>query len=627
MRHPSSTPRPALAALAAAGLASLLAALPLASAAAQGRDTTARDTTARDSARAEAPAQPSSAGVLARDVANEVVTLYNAPSTLRVSGSLDVAPGRVIEGNVAVLDGPLTIAGEVHGSVVAINADVVLKPSARIDGDVIVVGGIVQGRTEGYVGGDIRVYREVLYYREEEGRLVVARAESGGEADERWWQRWRNRRSRRTRGDILLSTAHTYNRVEGLPVYLGPAWRQDVALGRLSVEATGILRSADHFHWDSRNIGHRAKGELRLGGRSGVTLGGAAYDSVDAVEPWQLTSAEVGLASFFLHRDYRDYFGRHGGAVYATLHVGRDVALGLKLSDERWASRDVRDPFTLFRDGAGWRANPRLDDGRFHVATGTLQVDTRNDVDNPWAGWFLVADFERGSGAVTSFGPRSTYGAAAPVSPTTAVPGTRVTYSRGFLDLRRYNRLAPNAQLNLRLVLGGALGGDELPLERRLSVGGPGTIPGYDFRSLPRSGPDVLQCSSGSGGEPAGVPAQCDRIALVQAEYRGDLRLDLDGDDEEEGGRWHWWDYGLHRTGSWVVFADAGRGWLLAGTRAAVGAPRDLVYRREAFPALSTFRTDVGIGVDFDPVGFYVAKSVSDAKEPANFLVRVRKRF
>ena len=33
------------------------------------------------------------------------------------------------------------------------------------------------------------------------------------------------------------------------------------------------------------------------------------------------------------------------------------------------------------------------------------------------------------------------------------------------------------------------------------------------------------------------------------------------------------------------------------------------------------------IGLDFDPIGVYVAKSVSDTKEPANFFVRVRKRF
>jgi hypothetical protein len=56
-------------------------------------------------------------------------------------------------------------------------------------------------------------------------------------------------------------------------------------------------------------------------------------------------------------------------------------------------------------------------------------------------------------------------------------------------------------------------------------------------------------------------------------------------------------------------------------------APNDLVYSRSSFPELGTFRTDVGVGIDFDPIGVYVAKAVSDAKQPANFFVRVRRRF
>jgi len=61
----------------------------------------------------------------------------------------------------------------------------------------------------------------------------------------------------------------------------------------------------------------------------------------------------------------------------------------------------------------------------------------------------------------------------------------------------------------------------------------------------------------------------------------------------------------------------------------------DLVYPRDAVPRFGTFRTDLGVGLDFGSagdndfggLGVYVAKSVSDAGEPANFMVRVRRRF
>ena len=44
-------------------------------------------------------------------------------------------------------------------------------------------------------------------------------------------------------------------------------------------------------------------------------------------------------------------------------------------------------------------------------------------------------------------------------------------------------------------------------------------------------------------------------------------------------------------------------------------------------PSPETFRTDVGLGLDFTNLGLYVAKATSDLKEPANFLVRVRRRI
>jgi len=107
-------------------------------------------------------------------------------------------------------------------------------------------------------------------------------------------------------------------------------------------------------------------------------------------------------------------------------------------------------------------------------------------------------------------------------------------------------------------------------------------------------------------------------MVLFQAEYRGDLWLSMFGD-------WQWinsWRHGgwRHRA-QWVVFTDAGRGWLV-GDRLG-----DLQYPRDQLPAFSTFKTDIGLGFDAGLIGLFVAKSVSDSKEPPNFFVRVGKRF
>jgi hypothetical protein len=70
-----------------------------------------------------------------------------------------------------------------------------------------------------------------------------------------------------------------------------------------------------------------------------------------------------------------------------------------------------------------------------------------------------------------------------------------------------------------------------------------------------------------------------------------------------------------------VAFVDAGRGWLV-GNR-----DGDLTYSSTSLPGLDTWRTDVGLGLDLGLAGVYVAKAVSDAKEPANFFIRIRGRF
>lgn len=546
-------------------------------------------------------------GPVPRDVAREALTVYNAPPTVRSLGPYTVDSGAVVDADVAVVDGPVVVAGRVTGRLVAINADVHLEPGGRLDGDLLVIGGSVTATGNPQVGGDVRIYRERLAYLERGDVLVLSDSAGGMPALEELWATWKAR-ERRSGVRFTITSAGTYNRVEGLPILAGPEYRGPRAWGETRVRVFGVFRTADDFRWDSRNLGHDVSGSVALGARRGVRLGGELYDVVRPVEAWQLQDDEVGLGSFILRRDFRDYFGTHGGALSATAFLGPDADLAVRLADERWASRESRSPLSLFRNGSPWRDNPTADEGRFHVASAALRVDTRNVVDRPWSGWYLLADYERGSGHVESF---------ATLSPGVRSTGSPdVTYGRGFLDLRRYNRLAPGAQLNVRLVLAGWLHGDPLPAQRRLAVGGPGSLPGYGFRALSGSS-DLGQCSIGE--VPAGMPAQCDRIALVQVEYRGDLHLHDFGRVGDLVGR------GWRHDAQWVAFANSGRGWLVGGDTDPAGPP--LRLGRRSFPSLDSFRTDLGVGVDLGVLGLYIARGISDPGLRTHFVVRLNERF
>ncbi|MDQ3672803.1 MAG: outer membrane protein assembly factor [Gemmatimonadota bacterium] len=417
--------------------------------------------------------------------------------------------------------------------------------------------------------------------------------------------------ARQTRSSgLMLSSGKTYNRVEGLPVQLGPVFRDSVGSAAFNVQVLGIIRSADTFHWDSENLGHRATADVRVGRGRGYSLAVSSYDVVTPVETWQLGDPDASLATLFGHRDFRDYFGRHGARASATFHMSARSSVGIDWSDERWQSRRVRSVFSVFGNGKSWRANPTVDAGRFHLGVLRANVDTRNDELNPATGWLILAEYERGTGSYTDVGPTS------PLA-RQAIP-SRIGYGRTVLDLRRYNRVSPSTQLNARLVLGGWLHGDELPLQRRFSVGGIGTLPGFDFRRIVPSAVDVAQCGE-SPAVPAGVPAQCERVALVQLEYRSEINSPIFDFLNARPIRLRGIGFTVEPTA--VAFVDAGRGWL-------VGPPSGtLQYRSGSIPAFGTFRTDLGLGLDLGIIGIYVAKAVSDASEPANFFLRVRRRF
>lgn len=423
-------------------------------------------------------------------------------------------------------------------------------------------------------------------------------------------------RTARNSASISVTSGGGYNRVEGMPVLLGPVVATRLGTTRFRISALGVLRSAGTFRMDSENIGHDLRLAAVFDPEERTTLVARTYDIVDAVEDWQIPRDEAGLAAFFFRSDFRDHYGRHGASLSGTYAASRRATLLASFARERWHSREVRDVLTVFRNGKAWRPNPAMDEGLFRIGTAALAYDTRNDPRRPTTGWLVRTAYELGSGRVDNFGATSDAARA-------TGSDTDVTYGRLFVDVRRYFRLSPTKQLSGRLVLGGWVHGDELPLQRRLSVSGVGVIPGIDFRE-PSLGPDVGQCSTAPA--PAGDPAQCERALVAQAEYRIALPS-RPGSILGRTVRIRSRAFTLNP--SLVLFADAGRGWLLE-PRGGSGAPvaaEDLVYSARTIPPLGTFRTDVGLGVDLGLFGIYAAKSLSESGEPVNIFLRARRRF
>lgn len=79
---------------------------------------------------------------------------------LVVHGDYQIPRGRVVDGNLALLNGELRLGGEVKGDVLVLNGTLSLEPSAEVHGDVLQVGGDVE-RHGGRVDGEFLSLRSV----------------------------------------------------------------------------------------------------------------------------------------------------------------------------------------------------------------------------------------------------------------------------------------------------------------------------------------------------------------------------------------------------------------------------------------------------------------------------------
>lgn len=558
-------------------------------------------------------------GSVPRDVALDVTRVFNASATRKVRGDFTMAATDTVRSSLAVLNGNVRLSGVVFGDVVVLNGDVVLTDGARIEGGLTVVGGTFQAPERPNVAGEIRVW-SARYRYQESGDTLVAETDLLTR-----FSQWVNEEDEGgTLSQFFVTTAHTYNRVEGLPIFVGPRFQTRTGNTRVRAELFGIFRTGDRLVWNDENLGHRVLFEVRQGNRAGVAVGGRVFEEVEAMEDWQLTDAEVGLATFLFSRDYRDYHERHGGQAYVSLFAGRGHEVRASYGEERWNTLAARDVFRL-DDDVAFRNNPRGDQGVVRLLTLSGTFDTRTDSRNPRSGWYLRGEYEQGSSGALTLAPLTVGAGQVSNILRNVLPPQQVRYHRAFFDLRRYSRIGPNTQLNLRAVFGGWVNGDPLPVQRRLSVSGIDALPGFDFRRTLGSA-DVGTCATGDATTYTvlGRPAQCERIALLQVEWKGDFRINLFGDDDSDR-RWRFGRGGAD--GTWVLFANSGRGWLVNRGTGAPAFVDPLIYGRTRMPELRTWRSDIGGGFDFGDIGVYVAQAVSQRGLSPNVYVRLGHRF
>lgn len=534
--------------------------------------------TVRVGARASEPEHP-----LPRAAASQIVDFYNRPETIHFSGRTRVPQGRMIEGDVAILGGPVELAGTVDGDLLVLNGDIELHASGRVTGDLTVVGGVASGVDRGRVDGVVTTYSAVFRYRRTPDGIEYLGSEPEREPP---WDRKLGLPSWTLGESEIHVSARAYNRIEGLPIALGP---RVMTGGRnpLLLEALLVYRTEAGFDPDDKDLGYEVTARQWLGGHRDLWLEAGLVSLVQPIERWKLTNLENSLALFLFRRDYRDYYERQGW--YGRLGWAyRAFSGALEFIDESQRTLDARTPWTiLFNTDADHRPNAAVVGGDLQSVALNLAIDTRNDRDHPWQGWYHQARLEQAVGGDLGDGDPE--------------------FTHFFLDLRRYNRVSRGSVLALRWVSGGRIGNESLPAQRQHALGGAGSLPGYDQLEFDCGQRDAIEFGT--------VPGYgCQRFALFQAEYRTGLDFDFRWDHSQVSRDVYGDVFSVEFEPTVVLFYDAGAAW---------SSGEGFI---DHLTVSNNWVADVGGGLDFGGIGIYTAYPLVGSGG-FNFLVRLTGRF
>lgn len=545
--------------------------------------------------------RPDSAGraTLPPNIVDEVLIAFNDSLATKVYGAMLLPAGSRHAGPIAVFRGTLRVAGELTGRVTIINGDLVIDPGALVAGDVLVVGGQIIVRPGGGIEGRQREYRQPAFLVRTSGGLLTIREPPRTLGD------MASARTRFTTGrfETILSaeTGRTYNRIEGLPIVFGPSV---VRTGLPDVEARLDIRGIAWTAPDRTNrrsdFGYSGRLEFQFGESRQLTVGGQVSRLIAPIEEQPLSRTESGWSALLFQRDYRDFYQAQGASGYLSYALSRGLRVSTSLGRHDERSVPANDPISIFRNEA-WRPNPLVDDGHYLTWRVGLDYDTRNDPESPTSGWQVRAWLERSRSDDAS--PVSL-----PPEVRDPIPPGRYQFSRIWLDARRYARFNPAIRASARFVAGGWVSGDPLPIQRRLSLGGPDVLPGYGFRNL--------NCAPASLTDPS-RPALCDRMLAVQLEVRTRTRLGLPLATTDPYLSAAQRLLGI-REPDVVIFGDAGKSWITGEGPGRI--PNDRI------PVLREWASAIGFGFDAGGIGLYISQPLTGGR-PLTLTARLQRRF
>ena len=422
------------------------------------------------------------------DVLNRDLIVENG--TLTVDGE--------IHGWVVVTDGDAFIRGTVLGLVVAIYGDVIVLDSGLVQGDAVSIEGDVVMRGSGVVTGS--KWTTTLQGLERQGRDVdwarIVR-QSGVMSDIR--ERGRERQSRDRDWDvdwtdrwdsgrrISYQFAHTgdfplggfsYNRVDGL-TFQGEIFNSQYDWGSA---ATSFYGGAG-YAFASKELYYRLGLNRYFFPGTPVELGIAMFRQLETEDTWYMTPNENNVNALLARYDWFDYYRVEGMQAHLRFSPVRYVKLGIRYSQDKENAAEKVTDWSIFGGDKVFRENEWLtdydpdpllsqtspaDEGEIKRLIYTVGFDlTSGSNQRPSRGLKINATIEKAEHQGIGF-------------------DEAFTYERMLLELVAYQRLSRIDHLALRVRVGSSTVEPNftIPVQHRYYLGGVGSLRGYEFKQF-----------------------------------------------------------------------------------------------------------------------------------------------
>ncbi|KAA3653236.1 MAG: hypothetical protein DWQ10_18605 [Calditrichaeota bacterium] len=426
-----------------------------------------------------------------------------------------------LDNSLLVNNGDLTIAGKIDGKAVVINGDVHVLATANVADNIVSINGKIYSESGAKISGELieTVIRRSIALHKRKTSFSSKRSESAYFAPEstyenesiEWTKKYNwSKRKRSKRWNVYSSSrqhenlinenhfVYRYNRVDGLFLGANIPPAHNFRSQPVNLDVNGFIG----YGFAGERWRYRGNLELGLYEHGGPILGASIYDLTDSQDEWIIPTQENSLAAALIREDFQDYYRREGFGFYVREQMFPSLEFNLGYYEEDFFSLERNTNWSLFGGDKRFRHNPDIDEGLMKIYKAKISLDTRDDKDSPFSGWFITA-----SGMWNKSHDESAY-----------------DYDRFILDLRRYIPLRYGENFDIRLRVGTGRG--YMPRQHLFYLGGISTLRGFEYKDF------------------AG-----DRLVLANIEYRfGNHSRRFRGDS-------------ILDPFNFILFFDTGRAW------------------------------------------------------------------